>query len=190
MDNLVGPLILKIGGEANGEAREDVVVVVVLVEDAEVETVVGVKEEAGAVLDHMILLLATAVGCVAIWPVTVPNLLSHREVALPALPEENLHNPCIEAQEVEAEVGLFDSGASMSCMTRLGMSTQWTMQVNCTSPSDMNLLRPMRRLRRKNQRKQKTEKNLCQSSRCWSYTVFNWHKFTKRKEKEECGGLL
>ena len=66
MDNLVGPLTLKIGGEANGEAREDVVDVGVLVEDVEVETVVGIKEEAGAALDHMILLLATAVGCVAI----------------------------------------------------------------------------------------------------------------------------
>ena len=140
MDNLVGPLILKIGGEANGEAREDVVVVVVLVEDAEVETMVEVKEETRVVLDHMIPLHATAVGCVAIWPVTVPNLLSHREVALPALLEENLHNPCTEAQEVEAEVGLFDSGASMSCMMRLGMNTQWTMWVNCTSPSDLNLL--------------------------------------------------
>ena len=88
MVNLVGPLILKIGGEANGEAREDVVVVVVLVEDAEVETVVGVKEEAGVAPDHMIPLRATAVGCVAIWPVTVPNLLSHREAALPALPRK------------------------------------------------------------------------------------------------------
>ena len=38
-------LILKIGGEANGEAREDVEAVVVLVEDAEVETVVGVKRK-------------------------------------------------------------------------------------------------------------------------------------------------
>ena len=37
MDNLVGPQTLKIGGEANGEAREDVVVEVVLVEDAEVD---------------------------------------------------------------------------------------------------------------------------------------------------------
>ena len=190
MDNLVGPRIPKIGGEANGEAREDVVDVVVLVEDAEVETVVGAKEEAEAVLDHMILLLATVVGCVAIWPVTVPNLLSHREVALPALPEENLHNPCIEAQEEEAEDGLFGSGASMSYMTRLGMNTQWTMQVNCTSPSAMNLLRPMRGLRRKSLKKQKTKKNLCQCSRCWSYTVFVWHEFAKRKEKEKCGGNL
>ena len=140
-------------------------VVVVLVEDAEVETVVGVKEEAEVALDHMIPLHATAVGCVAIWPVTVPNLLSHREVALPALPEENLHNPCIEAQEEEAEVGLFGSGASMSCMTRLGMNTQWTMQDNCTSPLAMNLLRPRRRLRRKSLKTQKTKKDLCECGR-------------------------
>ena len=136
MDKPVGPLTIRIGGEANGEDHEDVVDVVVLVEDAEVETVVEVEVEVGVLLDRMIPLRATAAGCVATWPAIVPNLLSHREVALPALPEENLHNPCTEAQEVEAEVGLFDSGASMSCMTRQGMNTLWTMQVSCTSPSD------------------------------------------------------
>ena len=92
--------------------------VVVLVEDAEVETVVEIEEEAGVVLDRMIPLRATAAGCVAIWPTTVLSLLSHREVTWLALPEESLLNPCKEAQEVEAEeVDRSDSVASASCMT-------------------------------------------------------------------------
>ena len=90
----------------------------------------------------------------AIWPVTVPNLVMHsrREVALLALPKGDFLNPGIKAQEVEEEVGLLDSGVSMSYTTRAGMNTRWTMQVNCTSPSDMNQLRPKRCLRRKNQK--------------------------------------
>ena len=146
MDNLVGPRIPKIGGEANGEAREGVVVVVGLVEDVEVETVVGIKEEAGAVLDRMIPLLATAVGCMAIWPATVPNPVMHsrREVALLALPKRDFLNPGIKTQEVEEEVERFVSGASISYMMRPEMNTRWTMQVNCTSPSDMKPMRPMR----------------------------------------------
>ena len=121
MDNLVGPLTIKIGGEANGEDHEDVVDVVVLVEDAEVETVVEIEEEEGVVLDRMIPLRATTVGRMATWPATVPNLLSHRGVAWPALPEESLLNPCKEAQEVEAEeVDRSGSVASASCtMTRV-----------------------------------------------------------------------
>ena len=86
MDNPVGPLTTKIGGEANGEDREDVEDVVVLVVVAEVETVVEVEEEAGVVLDHTIPLCAIAVGCAAIWLATAPSLYSHREVAWLALP--------------------------------------------------------------------------------------------------------
>ena len=123
MDNLVGPLTIKIGGEANGEDREDVEDVVVLVEVAEVATVVEVEEEAGVTLDHTIPLHATAVGRVATWPATVPSLLSHREVAWLALPEESLLNPGTKAQEVEEEVGQFDSGVSTYYTMRPGMST-------------------------------------------------------------------
>ena len=90
MDNPVGPLTIRIEGEANGEDHEDVVDMVVLVEVAEVETVVEVEEEAGVVLDRMIPLCAIAAGCVATWPATVPNLLSHKEVAWLALLEESL----------------------------------------------------------------------------------------------------
>ena len=66
MDNPVGPLTIKIGGEANGEDCEDVEDVVEMVVVAEVETVVEVEEEAGVVLDHTIPLRATGAGCVAI----------------------------------------------------------------------------------------------------------------------------
>ena len=114
----------------------------VMVVVAEVETVVEVDEAEGVILDRTIPLRAIAVGCVATWPTIVPSLLSHREVAWLALPEENLLNPGTKAQEVEEEVGQFDSGVSTYYMTRPGMSTRWTMQVNCTSPSDMNLRRP------------------------------------------------
>ena len=132
MDNLVGPLTIRIRGEANGEDREDVEDVVVLVEDAEVETVVEIEEETGVVLDCMIPLHATAAGCVATWPATVPSLLSHREVAWLALPEESLLNPCKKAPEVEAEeVDRSDSVASASCTTMRVTNTLSTMQDSC-----------------------------------------------------------
>ena len=86
MDNQAGPQSVKIGGEANGEEDEEVVnVVVVDLEILEVDVVdpVVVEEVEGVALGHMILLLATGAGCVAIWPVTVlnPVVHSHREVA-------------------------------------------------------------------------------------------------------------
>ena len=128
MDNLVGPLTIRIGGKANGEDHEDVVDVVVLVEDARVETVVEIEEEAGVVLDRMIPLRATTAGCVATWPATIPSLLSHKEVAWLALPEESLLNPCKEAQEVEAEeVDRSGLVASASCTTARVTNTPLTM---------------------------------------------------------------
>ena len=87
----------------------------------------------------MILWLVTSAGCMAIWPVTVPKPEQRRrEVAMQALPRKNFLNPGTKAQEVEAEVGLFDSGASTFYTTRPGMNTRWTMQANCTSSSDMD----------------------------------------------------
>ena len=56
----------------------------------------------------------TGAGCVAIWPVTVPNpgIFSHREVATLALLVENSLNPGRKAQEdEEEEVALYDSVA-------------------------------------------------------------------------------
>ena len=160
--------------------------------------VVDVAVDVAAEVDHrqarsiLTLLPVTGAGCVAIWPVTVPRpvICSLREVAMLALPVVSSLNLGKKAQEEEEEVGQFGSEASTSCMTRLEMNFQWTMQVNCTSPSDWNKLWPREGMRRKILMKQKTEKNLCQCSRCWSYTVFNWCKFTKRKEKEKRGGNL
>ena len=57
-------------------------------------------------------LLATGAGCVAIWPVTVPNLVmhSHREAALLALPVEGSLHPGKKAHnEDEAVEGKFSS---------------------------------------------------------------------------------
>ena len=89
----------------------------------------------------MILWLVTSAGCMTIWPVTVPKPEQRRqEVVILALPKGNSLNPGKKAQKDVEEVSQFDSGASMSYMTRLGINTQWTMQDNCTSPSDSNQL--------------------------------------------------
>ena len=55
MNNLVGPQILRTGGEANGEDREDVLDVVALVVVVEEAAVVVVEVDRGVVLDHTIL---------------------------------------------------------------------------------------------------------------------------------------
>ena len=122
----------------DSEEDEDQVLVVegqavVVVDEEEDPPVLG--------LSILTLLHATGVGCVAIWPVTVPSprVQRHREAAVLALPVENSLNQGIKAQEDEEGVERFGSGASMSYMTRLEMNTQWTMQVSCTSPSDSKL---------------------------------------------------
>ena len=86
MDNQPRPQSIKIGGEANGEEDEEVFNVVV--EDLEILEVdvvdlVVLEKVEGVALNHLILLLATSAVCVAIWPVTVLNLVvhNHREVA-------------------------------------------------------------------------------------------------------------
>ena len=79
-------------------------------------------------------------GCVAIWPATVPSQLSLKGVAMLCPPVEDSHNPGKKAQEDVDVVGQFVSGASMYYMTRLEMSTQWTMRVSCRSPSIMDKL--------------------------------------------------
>ena len=80
-------------------------------------------------------------GCVAIWPVTVPkNWHQHREAAMLALPEGHLHHPGRKAQEAEDVVARFGLGASMYYTMRTGMLFPWTMQDSCTSPSNMNKL--------------------------------------------------
>ena len=146
MDNQAGPQSVKIRGEVNGEEDEEVVNVVMGLEVLEVDVVdpVVLEKVEGVALGHLTPLHATGVGFVAIWPVTVPSprVRRRREVAVLALPVENSLNPGIKAQEEEEGVERFGSGASMSCMTRLEMNIQWTMQASCTSPSDSRPRRP------------------------------------------------
>ena len=106
--------------------------VVVLVVDEEVEIVVVIEEEAGVALDRMIPWHVIAVGCVAIWPATIPKMCNHREAALLALPGGNLLNPCNEAQkEEDVEVDRSDSVASVSCMMTRVTNTPLMMQDSC-----------------------------------------------------------
>ena len=117
-------------------------------QDREEQVLVDVAVDVAAEVDPhqarstLTLLPVTGAGCVAIWPVTIPKpvIRSLREVAMLALPVENSLNPGKKAQKEEDVAGQFDSEASTSYMTRLGMNSQWTMQVSCTSPSDSNLL--------------------------------------------------
>ena len=117
----------------DSEEEEDQVLVVedhvvVVVDEVEDPTVLG--------LSTLTLLHATGVGCVAIWPVTVPSprVQRHREVAMLALPAGNSLNPGIKAHNVdEAVEGKSGSVPSTSCTMRTGTNTPWTMQVSCTS---------------------------------------------------------
>ena len=63
------------------------------------------EDELGIVLRTMTHWHAIGAGCVAIWPVTAPkpDMFSHREVAMLALPAGNSLNPCRKAQEAEEE---------------------------------------------------------------------------------------
>ena len=136
----------QIGGKANGNG----------VEVIEVEGVtevlwgqLGVTPEAEEDVDVVTLLimihwLVTGVGCVAIWPATVPkNLYNPREVAMLALPEGHSTHPGKKAHEDEDVVARSVSGASMYYMMRTEMLFPWTMQVNCMSLSNMNKLLAM-----------------------------------------------
>ena len=107
-----------------------------------------------AVLDRMILWHATAVGCVAIWPVTVPKIRSHREVAFLALSEVKLLNPCNEAHEVEVEeIDRFGSVVSASCTTTREINTPLTMQDSCMCRLNLDRLLSVERMRWKQKKK-------------------------------------
>ena len=146
------------------------------------------EEELGLALLVMTHWLVIAVGCVAIWPATVPKMCRHREVAFLALSAVNLLNPCKKAQEDEdEEVVQYASVDSMSCMTKRETSILLMMLAN--SMCHWKLYRLWTSLlRRKNHKIQKTKQDLCQCGLCWCHAVFNWHKFAKNKEKEKCGG--
>ena len=163
--NLAGPQTVKIGGEADGEICEDVVILADLQADAEVEDDVVVELDVvarGAVLGRTTHWRATDVGCVAIWPVTAPKICSHREVVLPTLPVENLSNPCRKAQEVEAEgTGRSGSVASASYMMMRVTNTPSMTRDSCMCRWTLDRLLLVERLRRKLKNKQKTKKDLC-----------------------------
>ena len=127
-------------------------------------------EEDAVILRILIPWLVTGAGCVAIWPTTVPKLeRCHREVAMPALPVEHSLNPGKKAQEDVAEVARCDLGALMCCMTRTGIPIPWMMQVNCTSPSNLHQMMAVVRLKWKNKKTQKTEKDICQCGLGWCH---------------------
>ena len=95
--------------------------------------------------------LVSGVGCVAIWPMTVPkNRLSRREVAMLALPKGIILDLGEGAQEIAVMAVKFDLGASAFYTMRTGRCIPWMKQVNCTSPSKSNiLLAEEKELRRK-----------------------------------------
>ena len=164
MHNLAGPQIIRIGGEADGETCEDVVILVDLQADAEVEedVVVVAVVAKGAVLGRTTHWRATDVGCVAIWPVTAPKICSRREVVLPTLPVENLSNPCKKAQEAEAEgTGRSGSVASASYMMMRVTNTPSMTRDSCMCRWTLDRLLLVERMRWKVKNKQKTKKDLC-----------------------------
>ena len=163
------------------EARAQVDEELVVVDDEE--------EELGLAMLVTTRWHAIAVGCVAIWPATVPRMRRHREVAFLALSVGNLLNPCRKAHVVEAEE-IDRSGlvASASCMMTRVINTPSMMQDSCMCRWNLDRLLSMERMRRKMKNKQKTEKDLCQCSCCQCYTVFNWLKSDEKYKKFE--GIL
>ena len=129
--------------------------------DNEVDAVV-VQVEDQAVLDRMILWRVIAVGCVAIWPVTVPSSdSSHREVEFLSLPAVDSLNPAKKGQEIVEEVGKLGLVRWGSCTMKRDMSIPSTIKDNYTYPTIPRKLLPLERLRRKKIKLQKTEKDIC-----------------------------
>ena len=102
------------------------------------------EEEPGIALLAMTHWHAIGVGCVAIWPATVPRMRHHRGVELPTLPVEVLLNPCSEAHVAEEEaIDRFDSVASVFCMTTRVTNTPLMMQDNCMCHLNLDRLLSM-----------------------------------------------
>ena len=160
----------------------------VLVVEGQAVVVVDVEEGPTVLgLSILTLLHATGVGCMAIWPVTVPSprVRRHREAAVLALPVENSLNPGIKAHSVDEAVdGKSGSVPSTSCTMRTGMSIPWTMQVSCTSHWTLDRLLP-RRPQWKLTKLQKTEKVPGQCDCEMHHNVFNWQRTAKNKKKLE-----
>ena len=69
-------------------------------------------------------------GCMTIWPVTVPKRPSRREAAMLALPMENSHNPGKKAQNLEVVVDKSDSEDLVSYTTMRVINIPSMMQGN------------------------------------------------------------
>ena len=111
---------------------------------------------------------AIAVGCVAIWPVTVPKQHSHKGVAMLCPPVGDSRNLVRKGQGlvvVGGRLGLVLWG--LYTMKR-DMSIPLMIMVNCTFPITPSRLLPL--VRRKMKTKQKTEKEICQCGLCWCHT--------------------
>ena len=83
-------------------------------------------EEAEAVVVDLIPWLATGVGCMAIWPVTIPLLVARQQVVAMLAPlVEYRQNSGVQVQ-VGREVvdGTFDLVGLMFCMIPKGKNTQ------------------------------------------------------------------
>ena len=126
-----------------------------LVEEDNRRTVVAAEEEANVTGDRMIHLLVIAVGCVAIWPVTVPKMYSLRGILLLFPPEVNSLNPGSKAQEDVAENAQSDLVGLTYCMMETVTSILWMMLVSCTFRLLRTMLWAFSSLRRKLQKNNK-----------------------------------
>ena len=82
-------------------------------------------------------------GCVAIWPATVPNQLSLKGVAMLCPPVEDSHNPVRKDQgivDVGGRLGLVQWGL---CMMKRDMNIPLTIMVNYTFPITPSRLLPL-----------------------------------------------
>ena len=158
----------------------------ILVDEAEDQV-----EEEEENLDQPILIhwRVIGAGCMAIWPVTVPNpKASREEVAQVALPEELFLNPGKKAHREDVDVvGKSDSRASTSCTTMREILTPSTMQGSCMCPWILDRLL-LSLLRWKWRKTQKTKKDLCECGRWRCHIVFSSHWSIQRKKKFE--GML
>ena len=101
-------------------------------------------------------------GCVTIWPTTVPKTeSSRREVETLSLPVGERLNPANQGQEIVDVVDRSGLVVSASCMTMREIHTPSMMQDSCMYHSNLDKLLSVGRMRRKIQIKQKTKKILC-----------------------------
>ena len=89
-------------------------------------------------------------GCVAIWPVTVPKTkFSRRGVEMLSLPMGERLNPANQGQEIVDVVDRSGLVVSASCITMREIHTPLMMQDNCMYHSNLDKLLSRERMRRK-----------------------------------------